>query len=297
MNESSANQSESFTVSLEGNFVGQDGFVVPKDFSEFYARNPNYVRRWTVKRLRLTAHSDAVQDLEQDLLLYLCCLPEQSKFREPSESHPQGRQDVIQCFDPSRQYGASERRWRSWLNMCLSNRASTIYSHQKKNPVYRKDNIRFEAWSESEDIGGPDDEYIHAHSEMLRRISNWESSNVEQKLLVKRFTEFVLEKEPRLYDTVLAIAESGTSLDARNTLQADDATFAHDLRRVIQLKDAFIDGGPIPRQRKPYKKRTDTATRSHQLLKNETASASEHRRRFARLRPTSHQKGSWALKR
>lgn len=52
MNESPANQSETFRVSPEGNFIGQDGFVVPKNFAEFYARNPNYVRRWTEKRLR-----------------------------------------------------------------------------------------------------------------------------------------------------------------------------------------------------------------------------------------------------
>jgi len=37
-------ESDPFTV-RDGRYVGSDGFVVPRDFDEFYQRFPDYVRR------------------------------------------------------------------------------------------------------------------------------------------------------------------------------------------------------------------------------------------------------------
>ena len=122
----------------------------------------------------------------------------------------------------------------------------------RKNPVCRKDNLPFGAKSDSEGVLTVDDEYIHDHSEMLQRKSAKQSSTVEMRVLVKRFMEHVLEQEPRPYDTVLAISESGTLRETRESLQVDEATFNRDRRRILQLKDAFMEGGPIPKQRKPY---------------------------------------------
>jgi hypothetical protein len=248
-------ESELFAVSRDGNFVGQDGFIVPKNFGEFYGWNPNYLRRWATKRLGHAEHRDAVRDLEQDLLLFLCSLPKTSKFRQPSEQHPNGCTDVIQCFNPARQYGASEPRWRSWLNLCLSNRASTIYHGQKKDAISRKDNVLFDPANDPAG-GGVDDEYLHGHSEILRRKSAEQAALVEKRLQANQLIDFVLEKEPRLYHTVLAISETGALRDAQEVLRVDETTFNRDLTRIIQLKDALIDGGPIPKQRKPYKRRT-----------------------------------------
>jgi hypothetical protein len=122
--------------------------------------------------------------------------------------------DVIQCFNPSRQYGASERRWRCWLNLCLSNRASTIYQRQKKDALSRHNNVPFDAASDSAGVS-VNDEYLHRHSEILQRKSAEQSSAVEKRLLANRFVDFVLEKEPHLYCTVLAISETGTLHDAQ----------------------------------------------------------------------------------
>jgi len=246
--------SEPFSVDPNGNFVGQDGFVVPKNFGEFYAKYPNYVRRWATKRLWQSKDRETVRDLEQDLLLFLYSLPETSKFREPSENHPKGCADVIQCFNPMRQYGANERRWRSWLNLCLSNRASTIYQRQKKDALSRKNNIALDAASDSAGVS-VDDEYLHRHSEILQRKSAAQSSAVEKRLLANQFIDFVLEKEPRLYGTVLALSETGTLRDAQELLQVDEGTFSRNRRRIAQLKDALLDGGPISKQRRPYRKR------------------------------------------
>jgi hypothetical protein len=252
----SSGKSDPFSVTRDGNFVGQDGFIVPKNFGEFYAKYPNYVRRWAIKRLGRVGYTDAVRDLEQDMLLFLFSLPKTSKFREPSEEHPHGCTDVIQCFNPLRQYGASERRWRCWLNLCLSNRASTIYQRQKKDALIRKNNIAFDAASDSAGVS-VDDEYIHRHSEILQRKSAEQSSAVEKRLLANQFVDFVLEKEPRLYSTLLAISETGTLRDAQELLQVDESTLSRNRRRIAQLKDALLDGGPISKQRRPYKKRAE----------------------------------------
>ncbi len=38
-------KSDPFTI-RDGRYVGSDGFVVPRDFEEFYQRFPDYVRKW-----------------------------------------------------------------------------------------------------------------------------------------------------------------------------------------------------------------------------------------------------------
>ncbi len=247
---------DSFTVSLDGHYVGNDNYIVPKTFAEFYEKNPNYVRRWASKWLKKPEDSDEVRDWEQELLLYLHYLPETSKSRKPSDRHPKGCTDVIQCFDPYRQYGASERRFRNYLNICLHNRSLTMVGRQSKNPVYRRDNVIFGGDADtSDDVFLMDDEYIHKHSQVLSRRSEEECAHMERRMLVKHFMMYVLDEQPELYDTVLAISESGTLREAMEVLKVDEATFTRNRKRIIQLKDAFMDGGPVQKQRKPYKKR------------------------------------------
>jgi len=60
--------------------------------------------------------------------------------------------------------------------------------------------------------------------------------------------------DPLLYDSVLAISETGTLRDAQELLQTDGTTLNRNRRRIAQLKDALLDGGQIPKQRKPYRK-------------------------------------------
>jgi hypothetical protein len=136
---------DKFHISADGHYVSDlDGFSVPKNFMEFYTAYPLYVRRWASKWLHKTDPNDEdVRDWEQELLLYLHYLPETSKARQPNYRHPNGCTDVIQCFDPYRQYGASERRFRNYLNICLHNRSLTMMGKMKKNPAYRKDNLPF----------------------------------------------------------------------------------------------------------------------------------------------------------
>lgn len=128
---------ESFTVSPNGHYIGQDGFVVPKDFAEFFDRDPLWVRRWLRKRLRGSIGHEAILDLEQDLLLYLCSLPEKSKFRQKgTNGRPNGCADVIECFDPVRHFGAKAGRFHNFVSLCLAKRLSTIRYGQRRSPPH-----------------------------------------------------------------------------------------------------------------------------------------------------------------
>jgi hypothetical protein len=95
--------------------VGKDGFVVPKDFGEFFERDPLRVRRWVTKRLHRRCGQDTILDVDQDLLLYPCTLSPDSRFRRKgANGRPDGCTDVIQCFDPVRHYGATAGRFHNF---------------------------------------------------------------------------------------------------------------------------------------------------------------------------------------
>jgi hypothetical protein len=265
---------DDFSVTPDGHYRGTDGYIVPKDFAEFYTREPRYVRRWAAKWIHQSESSDVVRDLEQELLLYLHNLPETSKLRQPNERYTEGRSDVIQCFDPVRQYGASERRFRSYLKLCLQNKALTIRDRQNKNPIFRRDNQPYAGIQSEDNVMTVDDNYIHNHSEILERKAEHAAANVENFLLVRRFIEFVNKTQPSLCGTLDAISQTGTLIETQKLLGVGEATLNRDRKRLIELRDAFMNGTPVPKQRKhrkPYKKRikaTDSSTNGALLVVN-----------------------------
>lgn len=111
-----------FSVAEDGHYVGDDGWVVPKNFDEFYERYPKYVLNWVKRRLNRFSVDEQVEDWTQDLLVYL-------KY---SSAHlwnrGEGRPccDVIEAFDPFEQGGASERRFRYYLNSVLAHMFDVI---------------------------------------------------------------------------------------------------------------------------------------------------------------------------
>jgi hypothetical protein len=93
-------KSDPFTV-RDGRYIGNDGFVVPRDFEEFYQRFPDYVRNWVSKHADRSAPREDLEDWTQDLLIHLYHLPPTSKFREA------GKEDIVETFDPMKHYGAN----------------------------------------------------------------------------------------------------------------------------------------------------------------------------------------------
>ena len=168
---------ESFSVTADGRYVGEDGFLVPKDFREYFERDPLRVRRWLRRRLAGRLAEDTILDVEQDLLLYLCSLAADSRFRRKgTNGRPDGCVDVIQCFDPVRHFGATAARFHHFINLCLANRLSSILAKQRRNPLCDPRNVSLASFEVSPEMcGSPehadevDETYLLNHSAIFAR--------------------------------------------------------------------------------------------------------------------------------
>jgi hypothetical protein len=112
-----------FTVTEDGHFVGDDGFVVPRNFDEFYERYPKHVLNWAKRRINHFQVDEVVEDWAQDLLIYLKFSPARSFNRGETDKPCRG---VIEAFDPSKQGGASELSFRKYLNAVLADMFNAI---------------------------------------------------------------------------------------------------------------------------------------------------------------------------
>jgi hypothetical protein len=121
-----------FAVAGDGHYVGEDGFVVPRNFDELYERYPKYVLNWAKKRLNRFTVDEDVEDYTQDLLIYL-------KF-SPARSFNRGEADkvccgVIEAFDPGEQGGASEPIFRRYLNAALAQLFNAIVAKRQGHDI------------------------------------------------------------------------------------------------------------------------------------------------------------------
>jgi hypothetical protein len=247
-----------FTISEDGHYVGNDGFIVPKNFSEFYEFHRAYVRRWAMKHLFKPSVDDDVMDLEADLLMHLHSLPERSKARTPGYNGlPEGCKDVIESFNPRLQYGASAPRFFNYIKRCLYNRCNTIYAKTSKNPICSPGN--YSVGTMSEDAPGVvDDEYIHSHSASMGATNQSQISSLDTKMLILEFCDFVRKEEPYLIEVMTAIANTHTYGEATEELGIDDKAFQRHRSRLKVLAQCFESASAIPKQRKEYRKRSLT---------------------------------------
>lgn len=281
----SGNASEPFSFSPDGHVVGRDGFVVPRNFDEFYERNPMGIRRWLMRRLPKRAGDDKVRELEQELLLHLCSLPDKSKYRRKSVNHAQGCADRIQCFDPVRQHGASAKRFFNYVSLCLRNQLYTILSRQTRNPLCNEQNLTITDSASDDDqkansthhseVSG---EYLYQHSSAARRESNktgWQANL--QFMFIQEFRAFIEGQAPQLLVVVEAIACTGTLKEARESLGLTARTFEKYRKAIHVLKDRFVTG-----------KRSHAATRTQRF--SEWRNHGSKQRTWRRCRPPQRQR-------
>jgi len=112
-----------FSLAEDGHYVGDDGFVVPRNFDELYERYPKYILNWVKKRLNRFTVDEDVEDYTQDLLIYLRFLPARSFNRGEADEVCRG---VFEAFDPGEQDGASEPIFRRYLNAALEQLLNAI---------------------------------------------------------------------------------------------------------------------------------------------------------------------------
>jgi hypothetical protein len=241
-------KSDHFTIS-DGRCIGSDGFVVPSDFEEFYERFPDYVRKWVSKHADRSAPKEDLEDRTQDLLIHLQHLPQTSKYREA------GKKDIVQTFDPVKHYGANQARFQNYVNLCLANKLKTIHSKRMKDALFRPGNLSLGEQMGGEDLSTVDDEFCHSHSEYLRRAANASEKQSNYRAFLQQFVDFVRREDPKVLSTIEALLAAGTQGEASDLLGITETEFGRKRTRLSQLAKCFVSGEPVPRQRRPYKRR------------------------------------------
>jgi hypothetical protein len=237
-----------FTVK-DGRYVGSDGFVVPKDFPEFFERFPEYVRNWVSRHADRSTPKEDVEDWTQDLLIHLSSLPLKSKYREA------GNEDIVQTFDPHKHYGASSARFFNYINLCLGNRFRTMHSTRIKDAICRTGNFSFTGLSDEIDTGQVDDAFCHEHSEHLRETCQRQERHREARHTLAEFSAFVKREDSGILPAMEAIAATATPGAAAELLGTTKADVCRMRSRLRQLGRCFLSNEAVPRKRRPYRRR------------------------------------------
>jgi hypothetical protein len=240
-----------FTIK-DGRSVGSDGFVVPKDFAEFHERFPDYVHRWVSKHAATSASQGDIEDWTQDLLIHLSRLPLTSKYREA------GKEDIVATFDPLRHYGANEARFRSYINLCLANKFRTMHSKRMKDALCRPGNLSLGGEKADEDLCSVD-ELCHKHSAHLRAAQKACQKQSHDRAFLQEFLNFVRREDAKALPTIEALMTTGTRGEAAYWLGIAELEFDRMQTRVRHLARCFVSGEPVPKQRRPYKKRSESS--------------------------------------
>ena len=241
-------RSDPFAVA-DGRYIGHDGFVVPKDFGEFYERFPRHVRNWVVRHVDRSTSKQDVEDWTQDLLIHLHCLPVNSKHRET------GKRDVVQTFDPRKHYGASSARFFNYINLCLGNRFRTVHSTRTKNPICRPGNFSFTLDPEDTNRNQLNDELCHGCSEHLRRRCRQQERQWEASQSLAEFADFVQREDSSVLEAMEAIASTATPRRAAELLGTTTGEFCRMRSRLRQLGRCFLRNEVVPKKRRPYRRR------------------------------------------
>ena len=245
-------KSDPYTT-VNGHHIGHDGFVVPKNFDEFYERFPEYVRRWIERHVDRSTPEEDVEDWTQDQLMHLRYLPTISKHREA------GKQDVVQTFDPVKHHGANAARFFNYINLCLGNKFSTMRSTRLKKPLCCPGNLSLTVDWEGTDCNQADDEFCHRHSEHLRKLCQQQERQRDARQALAEFSEFVKREDSSVLPALEAIAATATPSAAADVLGTTTAGFCRMRSRLRQLGTCFQTGERVPRQRRPYKKRRESS--------------------------------------
>jgi len=184
--------------------------------------------------------------------MHLSCLPATSKHREA------GKHDIVETFDADKHYGANQSRFLSYINLCLANKFRTLQSKRMKDALCRIASLSLTGQANDGDSVEVADEYCHAHSEFLCRAADVSEKRHWDRAFLLEFVEFVKREDPSVLPAIEAILATGTHGDTADFLGVTDAKFARLRNRIRELGRCFLEGEPVPRQHKPYKKRVST---------------------------------------
>jgi len=226
---------------VDGHYVGHDGFIVPRDFPEFYVRFPQYISRWLRRHADKSASKEDIEDWTQELCVHMSSLPSTSQHRKA------GKQDVVQTFDPVRHYGANQARFQNYINLCLANKFRTIHSLRIKSPLCHAERLLFS--EETSDGVCVDDELSELASEQLLGAAERSHKQLQDRLFVGEFIDFVRRRSPRILSALEAIAATRTQEEAARKLRMTNADFGRLCSQLRELGQSFVNGEQRLQQR------------------------------------------------
>lgn len=225
---------------VNGHYVGHDGFIVPRDFTEFYERFPQYIKRWVMRHAARTSAKEDIEDWSQDLAVYMSSLPATSKHRKA------GKHDVVQTFDPFLHYGANQPRFQNYINLCLANRFRTIRSLWNKEPMSRAQPLMSEEVKTRPQIV---ERVCRLLSERLTVSSIRTQKQMEDRLFLFEFLDLARTRDPTLLPALRAIAETNTLREAARQTGIENADVGRLHNRLYKLGRSFLNGVAGRRQR------------------------------------------------
>jgi hypothetical protein len=160
----------------------------------------------------------------------------------------------VQTFDPVRQYGANAAGFWNYINLCLTNKFRNMRSARMKDALRRPGNLSFNTYTDTDEPRSVSDEYCHSHSEHLREAAMTSEEQAHHRARLREFKSFVTREDSKALPAMEAIYVTKTK-DAAKWLGVTEKEFGRMLRRLRQLRVCFLKGEPVPKQRRPYKKR------------------------------------------
>ena len=157
--------------------------------------------------------------------------------------------------------GANQARFWDYINLCLTNRFRNIRSRRMKDALCRPGNLSLDVQAKEEDLGSVGDECCHSHSECLREAADLAEKQVHDKQRVQQFESFIWRNDPKLLPICGPIKATGNFKEAAASLGLTAKESSRMRHRLVRLRRHFVSGEPLPKQRKPYKKRRASKAR------------------------------------
>ena len=244
---------------IGGNVGGADAFIVPRDFIEFYERYPVYVRNWVSKKLRKVSTHPDVEDWTNTLLAHICAVPKGKVVEATDEEEEKivggslakrGFVDVINAFNPWAQYGASAKRFFSFVNTCLSNKYSSLTSKHRKDAMWHQqfslDDAMPGASSASHDSPSQESgrEYLLiSRSSLYAEEVGKAIPKTADEILVEQFKEFLTRRDPSLIPLVEALMHKDKIEEILTHLEIDHNNFLRNRKKLQRLSRIFVGSG------------------------------------------------------
>jgi hypothetical protein len=230
-----------------GHFVGSDGFIVPRNFTEFSEKFPNYTFRWVQNNLKppLVRSKDDVLDWASDLNQHLMTIS--------AKKRKAGKVDVIDCFDPVAACGATQAKFLYFVDVCLKRRFVSILRHLRTDAL--NGHTRSETNISLQEQAGTSDsqtveEQIYSLSE-LHTIPDQAADYRDKKDFIDGFRAFAGIHDPYIVQFMELVGTRGTYQEVIRRPHYSEYKFANDRLRMKELMDCYQTGeAPRPQRRR-----------------------------------------------